>query len=120
MLAPAIWLDELAEGADFRQSEIQNLCVSPLGDEDVGGLDVAVDDSLGVGGIQCVGNLNSQAEQNVEFDGPSGNAMLQRHAVQKFHGDKRLGSALADLMNGANIGMIEGRGRTRFPAEAFQ
>ena len=47
----------------FRQPKIQNLGVSALGDEDVGRLDVAVDDAFGVGGVERVGNLDGQSEQ---------------------------------------------------------
>src|ERR1700690_4647977 len=36
--------------------------------------------------------------------------MLQRHAVQILHYDERLPPLLIDLMNGANIGMIQSRG----------
>jgi hypothetical protein len=34
--------------------------VPPFGDEDVRGLDVAVDDACGVSGIQRVGDLDSE------------------------------------------------------------
>ncbi len=36
--------------------------------------------------------------------------MLQRHAVQKLHGDERLAVLLADLVDGADVGMVQ-RGR---------
>ena len=52
-------------GRHLRQPEIQNLGVPALGDEDVGGLDVAVDDAFAVRGVQRVGNLDRQTEQNV-------------------------------------------------------
>src|SRR5713101_2303494 len=46
--------------------------------------------------------------------------MLQGHAVQKLHGNERLLTVLADFVDGANIGMIQSRGRTGLAAEAFQ
>ena len=42
----------------LRQSKIQNLGVSAFRDEDIGGLDVTVDDAFGVGGIESIGDLN--------------------------------------------------------------
>ena len=33
--------------------------------------------------------------------------MLQRHAVEKLHGDKGLVAVFADFVDGANVGMIE-------------
>ena len=45
-------------GRDLCQPEIEDLGVTALGDKDVGGFDVAVDDPFGMGCLQCVGNLN--------------------------------------------------------------
>ena len=104
----------------FRQPEIQNLGVSTLGHKNVGGLDVAVNDAFDVGGVQSVGNLDGQAEQNFRLDGLSGDAMLQSHTVQELHNEERMAVMLPDLMNRADIGMIESRGRLRLPLETSQ
>ena len=45
---------------DFREPEIKNLGVPVLGYENVRRLDVAVNDALGVGGIQSIGNFDGQ------------------------------------------------------------
>ncbi len=73
---------------NLRQTEVQNLGVATLGHENIGGLDVAVNDALRVRGIQCVRDLDRQTQQNIGFNGFSGDAMLQRHAIQKLHGDE--------------------------------
>ena len=45
----------VAGGAgDFGQSEVEDFGVTPLGDENIGRLDVAVDDALDVGGVKSV------------------------------------------------------------------
>jgi hypothetical protein len=44
---------------DFRQSEIENLCLTSIRDEDVRGLDVPMDDSFRMCCIQCVGDLDA-------------------------------------------------------------
>jgi hypothetical protein len=80
--------------------------VPALGDEDVGGLNVTMDDASGVRGVQCICDFNGQRQQTLCVQWPSGNAMLQRHAVQKLHRDKGLVSMLADLVNGADVRMI--------------
>jgi len=81
------------------------------GDKNIGGLDIAVDDAFGMRGVERIGNLNRQAEQNIRLDRPSGNAMLQRYPVQKLHGDERLPILLPNVINRADVGMIEcGRG----------
>ncbi len=47
-------------GVHFCQAEIENLGMSALGDKNIGGLDVAVNDPFGVGGIERVGNLDGE------------------------------------------------------------
>ena len=46
--------------------------------------------------------------------------MLQRHAIQKLHGNERLLAVFADFVDGANVGMIESGRGARLPAKAFQ
>ena len=46
--------------------------------------------------------------------------MLQHHAIQKLHGDVALLAALADVVNRADVRMVECRGGAGFPSEAFQ
>ncbi len=44
--------------------------------------------------------------------------MLQRHSIQKLHGDEPLAVAFIDLMYGANVRMIQRRSGLRFALEA--
>ena len=46
--------------------------------------------------------------------------MLQRHAIEKLHDDKRMSCVLADLVNGADIGMVQGRRGSGLPTKAFE
>ena len=46
--------------------------------------------------------------------------MLQCHAVQKLHRDERLLATLANVVNRANVGVVEGGGGTSFTSETFQ
>ncbi len=79
-----------ARQTDLRQSEIKNLGVTTLGDEDVCRLDVAVDDSLYMGGVERVRDLDGKRENLFRFHRTLADPMLQRHSIQKLHGDKRL------------------------------
>ena len=70
--------DRLRAGGDARgdlgEAEVENLGVAARGDEDVGGLDVAVDDALGVGGVEGVGDFDGQREQGFVIERPPGDA----------------------------------------------
>jgi hypothetical protein len=46
--------------------------------------------------------------------------VFQDRAVQKFHGDEPLLAALADLVDGANIGVVESGACARLAAKAFE
>jgi hypothetical protein len=94
--------------------------VSALGDENVCGLDVAMDNALAVRCVERVGDFDCQGKQNLGFQGTSGDAMLQGQAVEEFHGDERMSLVLADVMNGADIRMIESGSGLGFALEAGQ
>ena len=102
------------------QSEVQNLGVAAFGDKDVGGLDVAVHDALGVGGIKSVSDLDGQRKQRLQFQRPNPDQVLQRLPVQKLHSDERPAALLPDLINRADVGVIQGRGSLGFPLETRQ
>ena len=58
-------------------------------------------------GIERIGNFNRQAERDVGFDRPSRNAMLQRQAFEEFHRYERLAILLANVINSANVWMVQ-------------
>src|SRR5579872_183441 len=46
--------------------------------------------------------------------------MLERHALEKFHHDERLAVVLSDLVNGADVRVIQCRRRAGLASESFQ
>jgi hypothetical protein len=60
------------------QSEIENLRVAAPGDEQVGGLDVAVDNSGGMRCLERVGDLDGERQQSIDLEGLTADLMLQR------------------------------------------
>ena len=68
-----------------------------------------MDDARSVSGVKRVGDVDGDREQNLRFQRPPGDAMLQRHPVQKLHDDERLTFVLADLVDRADVGMVQSR-----------
>src|SRR5208283_4347948 len=64
--------------------------------------------------------LLPRGEQSVEVQPVSSDHVLQGHAFQILHGDEQPVSALPNLVNGANIGMVEGGSGASFSAETLQ
>ena len=89
-------------------------------DKNVGRLDVAMNDALAVGGIERVGNLDCQVKKQLGLQRLAGDLVLQGHAIEKLHGDERAPFVIADLVNRADVGMIQRRGGARFPAKTLQ
>ena len=104
----------------LRQSKVQNFGVAALGDKNIRGLDVAVNDVFGVRGIQRVGDLDGQRQQIFAVHRAPVDAVLQRLPIQEFHGDERLAVLLANIVNRADVGMVQGGGGLRFTLESRQ
>jgi hypothetical protein len=104
----------------LRQTEIENLGMAAIRNENVGRLDVPVDDPLGVGSIEGVGHFDRHILQNLLFHGPIRNGVLQGLAFQILHGDEGLARLLAYVVNSADVRMVQCRRGARFPFESFQ
>ncbi len=91
------------------QTEVENLGGSARGHKDICRLDVAVDDALGMRGIERLGDVNADREQLLHLQRTIADEMLQRLAFQILHDDVGLIAFFADVINGADVGMIQGR-----------
>ncbi len=65
-----------------------------------------MNDGFGVGGVESVGNLNGEIEQVFQIDARAGDHVLESLTVEKFHGDVSFAVVFADVVNGADAGMI--------------
>jgi len=59
------------------QTEIKNLGVPALGDKNIGGLDIAVNDAFAVSGVERVRDFDSQWEKQFQVERAPANAVLQ-------------------------------------------
>src|SRR6202022_4406942 len=94
--------------------------MATLGDENVRRFDVAVDDALRVSRIEGIGDLEGDLQQPLQFDWASSDEMLESRAVQIFHGDEGAASLLADVVNNADVGMVESGRSLGFTLKAGQ
>src|SRR6476620_587987 len=91
-----------------------------LGNEDIRRLDIAMHDTRRVRCVQGIGDLDGDRQKNFRFQRTPRNAVLQRHTIQKLHGDERLAVLVVDLGNRADVGMVESRCGLRFALKAGQ
>ena len=91
----------------FGESEIEDLGVAAFGDEEIRGLDVAMNDSFGMSSIEGVSDFDADIEQTFEFHRPIADAVLQGNALEKFHGDEGFVVVVADVVNGADVRMVQ-------------
>ena len=106
---------------DLRKAEVEDLDLSARRHKDVGGLDVAVDDSPGVRGIERARRSGRPSRgAAIRFERTGGDAVLERRAIEQLHGDERPALVLVDVENGADVGVVQGGGGARLPLEAVQ
>ena len=102
------------------EAEVEDLGVVVAGEEDVLGLEVAVDDSLLVGGGEGVGDLASDGECAAKREGAAGEERAERLTLEEL-GDGEVDAAgLADVVEGEDVGVGEGGDGTRFALEASE
>ncbi len=81
------------------QPKVENLGLLALGHEDVRRLDVAVGDAFRVRRRERVGDLDREVEELIRLERLAGDALLQRLALEQFHGDEALAVKLADFVD---------------------
>ena len=79
-----------------------------------------MNDSFRMRRFQRIGYVNSDFQQIIQRQGLPVDAVLQRRALQQFHGDERRSAVFVDVVNRADIGMIQRRSGLRLAPEAFQ
>jgi hypothetical protein len=88
--------------------------------KDVGGLDVAMNDPAGMRRFQRRRNLQRDVDQFFRRNGAFRYSLLQRFALQIFHHDEWLPLMLTNVVDRADLWMIQRGRRARLETEAFQ
>src|SRR5579863_1406000 len=61
------------------------------------------------------GRLNGEVQEPVHVERLPGDQTAQRLPLHQLHGDEGMSLVFAKFVNGADVGVIEGRGRARLP-----
>ncbi len=104
----------------LRQSKIENLRVPTLGYEQIRRLDVAMNNSFSMGRIETVGNFDREIKYPLQLNSRAQNHIPESLALQIFHHQKETALVLANLINRANVWMIQCRRSPRLAPEALQ
>ena len=94
--------------------------MAPGSDEDIGGLDVAVDDARGVRGVERIGDFDKPRHQSFDRQQSLRQLVFESRAIEQFHDEERAAVLFANFVEGANIRVVEGRSRPGFAAKAFE
>jgi len=102
-----------------RQAEVDHPGAAVAADHDVAKLEVTVDDAGFVGRVQAAGRLAEHVQdpsQRSRFGAQPGGQII---AVHEFHGNVKLTSDSADIVDGEHIGVAEPRQRLGFLGQAL-
>jgi hypothetical protein len=105
---------------DLRQSKVENLGVALIGGENICWFDIPVNDSLRVCRVQRISHLYRNIQQLLQFHGPTRDGVFQGLAFQKFHSNEGFAAFLTNIVNRADIVMIQCGSGLCFPLESRQ
>src|SRR6266849_10276114 len=78
-----------------------------------------MNDGLSVSSLEGLCHLMSVFGHAFNVHRPTRNAMLERLPLEKLHDNKTLAIVLVDVIDGADVWVIQGRGRSRFALKAL-
>lgn len=111
--------DDLRTGRELCEPEVEDLGVAALRDEDVGGLDIAMNDALAVRRVERVGDLHAQIADLTRRQRLGGDEMLERLPLQPLHDHEVPAVVGADVVDGADVRVVQRRGGARLALKAL-
>jgi hypothetical protein len=108
----------------FRQPEVEQLRDWRPGrararEEDVGGFEIAMDDAGPVRLVERVSDLDRDPQRVVDVERAKFQTSLERFALQELHDQERPAVLVPDVVERADVGMIQLRDRPRLAVEPF-
>src|ERR1022692_1022103 len=109
-----------ADEGCFGQPEIEDLGMTAYRDENVGGLNVAMNDPLGMGRVQSISDVDGDVEELLDVDWPIVDQVLESPSFEKLHYEECPTVLFADVIDDADVGMVQRGGGTRLAAKPFE
>ena len=107
-----------AHGCRLCKAEVEQ-CRARLCEHDVAGLDIAMDDALPMGLIEGIGDFDGVLNGLFDRKGSFLQAHFERLAFEVLHDEKGHAILLADVVEGADVRMLERGNRPRLALEPF-
>ena len=92
-----------------REAEVGDAWFALFIDEDVGGLEIAMEDALLMGVVNGLGNFPDERGSLREGKGACAEGISETFAFDEFHGEEVVAVFPADFVNGNDVGMAEAR-----------
>ncbi len=105
------FLSDQGGSRDPGQPEVHDLGLALRRDHDVGALDVPVDDPFDVGFLEPFGDLSRDLQGLFELERARVDPLPQALAFDIGHGDEGPVLGLVEVVDRADVGMVQGRGR---------
>ena len=101
------------------ETEVEHLYVAIAGDHDVRRLEVPMNDALLMRRVDGLGDLGPNFQDIGKPQRTRSHFLLEGHAFDVLHRDIGLAVRLADLVDLANVGMVQGGRRLRLAQESL-
>ena len=112
--------DAVRRYGDPGQTEVENLRLPSIGDEDVRGLDIPVDDVFRMCRVESVGDLDAQIEHRPDLQRLASDQVPKGLSLEELHSNQSSAIDLIDFVNGADIRVIECRGGARLTVKSLK
>ena len=94
--------------------------MAAIGDENIRGLDVPVNDAFRMRGVKRVGDFGAQIQHHIQRQRAPSDAIAQRLTLQILHDDEKLSIVLANLMDCADVRMVKSGSGASFPLKTLE
>jgi len=102
------------------EPKVENLDVTGFRREQIGGFDISMNDASGMSRDQSLGHGDRHLQKPLGRKGPAADLLSEGPSLEKLHHEVRPPLVLAEIVESADVGVIEGRRGSGFPLKPFE